>query len=189
MTGRRDSYIIASIAVAMTGAFCYLFFGVQQHKLSELRTSIGALEDQLARRTGDIAELSQIQANLKRANDWLADYSLRIPETAEVGNFVEEVSAIAERLGLRNQSVVPRSPEVRGAVTVLPIKISFQAPLGAMFDFLREIERLPRVARVTKLAVEQTEPDEEPVYRRAGELRTELTAQIYYEANRAGSRT
>lgn len=188
MTKRWDSYVVMSIAVGITAAFCFLFFWPQQRELTRLRTSVRAKESQLVRWTSEIAKLSQVEADLKQANELLTNYRTRVPDTAEVGDFVEEVSAIAERLGLRDQNIVPLTPEKRGPVTALPIKISFEAGFGAIFSFLREVEELPRVARVTELVVGYPDEDQDPVDRAGDRLRTELTMQIYYETTEAGSR-
>ena len=182
MANRRDSCILLTIAVGITAGFYFLLFAPQQRKLSGLRASLEALEDQLDRQTLNLAELPEVEAQLQRINELLADYRTRIPETAEVGNFVEEVSAIAERLGLRHRNVVPLAPERYGAVTALPIRISFEARFPALFDFLREIESLPRVARVTGLVVERPQAEEQPVDYVEGEFTTELTMQVFYGA-------
>jgi type IV pilus assembly protein PilO len=188
MKKRWDSYVIMSIAVGVTAAFCFLFFWPQQRELTRLRASVRAKEEQQVRWTSEIAKLSQVEADLKRANELLADYRTRVPDTAEVGDFMEEVSAIAERLGLRDQNIVPLTPETRGPVTALPIRISFEASFAAIFSFLREVEELPRVARVTELVVGYPDEDEDAGNRDGRYLKTELTMQIYYETTRAGSR-
>jgi len=182
MANRRDTCILLTIAVGVTAGVYFLLFAPQQRKLSQLRAAVGTLEAQLTHQTLDLAELSSVEEQLRRANELLADYRTRIPETAEVGDFVEEVSAIAERLGLRHQNIVPLAPERYGTVTALPIRIGFGARFPALFDFLREIESLSRVARVTGLVVERVEAEGQPVDYIAGELITELTMQIYYEA-------
>jgi type IV pilus assembly protein PilO len=188
MTKRWDSYVVISIAVGVTAAFCFLFYWPQQRELTRLRASVRAKEDQQVRWTSEIAKLSQVEAELKRANELLADYRTRVPASADVGDFVEEVSAIAQRLGLRNQNIAPLPPETRGPLTALPIRISFEANFPAIFSFLREVEELPRVARVTELTVGYPDEDEEAGDHDDGNLKTELTMQIYYEAASGESR-
>jgi len=183
MANRRDSYIMAGIAVGIAAGFYFLLFAPQQRKLSALRASIRTIEGQLVRQGVEVAGLPEIETNLKQANELLADYRTRIPAAADVGNIVEQVSAIAERLVLRNRNIEPMEPQKRGPVTALPIRISFEGAFSAAFNFLREVERLPRVARVTELIVEFNEPDDErPVGDLADGLRTELTLEVFYEA-------
>ncbi len=183
MTKRWDSYIVMSIGVGMTAAFFFLLLGPQRRNLSTLRTSAQAIRGQLARGTDAAAGLYRTEANIQRVNDLLVDYRTRITPTADVGSFVEEMSAIAAQLGLRDRRIVPLSPEVRGSIVVLPIRISFESGFAESFNFLRNLEHLPRAVRVTELVVERLlKPSEEPAGGEGGDLRTELTIRIFYEA-------
>lgn len=189
MTSRWDKYLTATLAVAMTSGFCFVVLEPQKRRLSALRTSIAAIEGQLAQRRAEVGELPEIDAKLKTADALLADFQTRIPADAELGDFVEDVSAIAERLGLGNRNIVPLTPQRQGAVTALPIRISFEAGFPAIFDFLRELERMPRVARVSELIVERARVGDEAVGGDEESLRTELVAQIFYRAPAPGQQT
>ena|GEM_PF-6290311 len=181
MTNRWDGYIMVGIAVVITAVFGFLLLGPWQHRLAGLRASIADMEEQLARGTIDVAELSEIETQLERAADLLTDYRTRVPLAAEVGDFVEAVSAVAERLGLRDRNIVPLAAERHGRVTVLPFRIAFDARFDAVFNFLRKVERLPRAARVTELVIVRPEHDNAAAGDEERELSTELTLQIYYE--------
>ncbi|MCK4659097.1 MAG: type 4a pilus biogenesis protein PilO [Phycisphaerae bacterium] len=176
-----DSYIVASVAVGMTAGFVFMFFLPQQRKLGNLRASIRNTREQLHRNNANIADLPQIQASLQRTRSLLAECQTRIPETAKLGDFVEEVSAIAEHLRLGNQNIVPQAPERLGGITTLPIRISFDADFPELFSFLRAIESLPRATRVTRLAVLRPPAGEEVPVDEHNKLRTELTMQIFHE--------
>lgn len=190
MMNRWDSYIVMSIGVGMTAAFCFVLFGPPRRELSVLIDSARTMRNHLSRGAATIAELSEIGADIQRANDLLDDYRTRVPATADVGAFVEKVSAVAERLGLRDWKVAPLVPEPHGSVMVLPVRISFESGFGESFSFLRDVERLPRAVQVTELVVErrQTDLSEEftgGVGTTSGlghGLRTELTMRIFYEA-------
>ena len=183
MKKRWDSYIIMSIGIGMTAAFCFLLLGPQRRELSTVLASARAMRGQLVRGTGTTAGLSRTEDDVQRANDLLADYRTRITPTAELGTFVEEVAAIAERLGLRERRIFPLTPEVHGSITVLPIQISFESGFAASFSFLRDVERLPRAVHVTELVVERAKEGDGGVVDGEGDsLRTELTVRIFHEA-------
>ncbi len=183
MTKRWDSYIVMSVGVGMTAAFCFLLLRPQRQDLSTLLTSAQAMRVQLARGIGVAAGLSSTETDLQRAKELLVEYQTRITPTAGVGSFVEEVAAIAARLRLRDRRIVPLTPEVRGSIMVLPIRISFESGFAESFSFLRNVERLPRAVRVTELVIERLlGPSGGPEDGEVGELRTELTMRIFYEA-------
>ncbi len=183
MARRWDSYVVMSIGVGMTAAFCFLLFGPQQRELSTMLTSARAMREQLARGSGALAGFSTAEADMLQASDLLADYSLRVPPSAEVGAFVEDVSAIAARLELRNHTMVPLARETRGTLAVLPIRISFESGFRESFSFLHDVEHLARAVRVTELAVERlSEPRGTSAGDEGDAVRTELTMQVFYEA-------
>jgi len=183
MRRRWDSYMVICIGVGMTAAFCFLLLGPQKQDLSVLRTSAQTMRSQLARGAGTIAGRSDTEIEIRRINEQLAGYRSRITPTADVGAFIEEVSAIAAQLNLRDRTIVPQASERRGSIWVLPIRISFVSGFAESFNFLRNIECLPRAVRVTELVVERLQgADGEPVQRDEGQVRTKLAVQIFYEA-------
>ncbi|MCP4591183.1 MAG: type 4a pilus biogenesis protein PilO [bacterium] len=184
---RRNTYIVAAVAVGITAAYALLLLAPQLRRLSTMRSSITALEEQLASGAVDVAGLSQVEANLQRTSALLADHATRIPPEARVGSFVEEMSSIAGRLGLRDQNIVPKPPLQFGTVATLPIQISFVADSAVTHAFLRELESLPRVVQITSVAMERTESVGESRKRGRFELSTEMSVQIFYEVSDTGT--
>jgi len=183
MTRRWDSYLVIFIGVGMTATFCFLLLGPQKQDLSALRTSARTMRDQLARGAGNIAGRAQTEVDIGNLTKKVSNYSTRILPDADVGAFVEQVSAIAERLELHDRTIVPQESEQRGLIMVLPIRITFVSGFAESFAFLRDVEQLPRAVRVTELTVERlTDSKGEPVFEAGGALRTELTIQVFYEA-------
>ncbi len=182
MSSRVQSYIVMSTGVGMTIAFCFLLFGPQRRDLSALLVSARIMRQQLARGNAAVAQLSEIKSSVEQSNTLLVDYRTRITLAADVGSFVEQASAIAERLALRNRRITPMSPETHGPITALPIQISYESDFDGSFSFLREIESLPRAVHVTDLLVRRVDRDERRADSEPGVLRTELTMRIFYES-------
>ena len=181
MTNRWESCVVISIGVGMTATFCFLLFGPQDREMTAMLTSTQNLRYQLGGRATAAGRLSEIKAERQQAASMLHDFRTRIPVTPEVGTFVEEISAIAQHLSLRARRIVPLSPQRHGPVTVLPVQMSFTSSFADSFDFVRDVERLPRAVQVSDLVVERIDADEESTEGAGGDLRTELTMRIFYE--------
>lgn len=179
---RWDGYITMTVAIGLTALFGLLFFGPNRRDFQALRASTRSAKDQLTGTYNAVARLSELKASNKQENNLLADYHTCITSSADLGRFVEDVSAIADRLGLGDRKIVPLAPQTLGRVMVLPIRISFVSGFGASFDFLREVERLPRAVRIMEFVVERVTPDYKAGDGEESELRTELAVQIFYES-------
>ena len=182
MTRRWDSYIVMSVAVGMTLACGAWLYQPGQRELSTLLASAQAMRDQLARGSSTFSDLTGVRTDVRNANDLLADYRTQISPSPNVGTFIEEVSAIASRLGLRNRTIVPQAPRAYGTIVMLPIEISFESAFDKSFDFLRSVERLARAVQIAVFAVKRVDEEEGFSPHRETLLRTELTLRVFYEA-------
>lgn len=196
MATRKDSFVVISLGVAMALAFWLLLLGPHRRDLAALRTSARIIESQVLIGSAAIAGLSEIRGDIAKLSGVPIEFSKRVRTTADVGSFVKDVSRLAERLGLREARIIPLAPVTHGLITVLPIKISYESRFGASFNFVRDVERMPRTVRVTDLAVQRMgtgEPNARPptVSQESGFPRcsTELTIHLYCESIEVESRT
>lgn len=166
---------MAAIAVALGAAYWYGVDRPLARRLSTARDEMNALRAGRASRAATDAERHELDDRLRQAELALTDFESRIPRSADLGRFIEDVSDIAGRAGLRDQHIEPHPPESRGLFVVLPIRMDFASGFEGAFAFLRGLEELHRVARVSELKVARPEPFE-------GLLRAELTIQIFYQA-------
>lgn len=182
MKKRLDSYIVMSVAVGMTVACGIWLYKPGQRELSTLLASARAMRDQLIRGSSTFSDLSDVRTDVSNAHDLLADYRIQITPSPDVGTLIEEVSAVALRLGLRNRTIVPQTPSTHGTIVMLPIEISFESAFDKSFDFLRSVERLPRAVQIAEFAVKRIDAVNSFGRHYGNLLRTEMTLRIFYEA-------
>jgi Tfp pilus assembly protein PilO len=147
----------------------------QHRKLAAIRSEIGLLRAEVAAEQARAGDLGALSERIRQAEAALGEFQRRVPRTAELGEFVAELSEIGVRVGLRDQNLAPLSPEPRNPLVIQPIRIEFLAEFDAAFEFLRAVEGMPRVARVSEMKLAHPEP-----FR--GELRAEMIIQVFYEA-------
>lgn len=175
MAARRDSLTMIAGAAALGAIY---WFGVdrpQQGRLAALRTEIGLIREELAAGTTKADERKELGERILATEASLEDFEHRVPASAELGVFIAEVSGIADRLGLREQDLEPLGAESRGGLMVVPVRMAFVGPFDATFGFLRDVTEMTRIVRVSELKLERPEP-----FR--GELKAQMTLQVFYEA-------
>ncbi len=177
-----DSLIVISVAVGMTLACGAWLYKPGQREVATLLVSAQAMRDQIARGTATVSGLASVRSDVRNANDVLTEYATMITPTADVGSFIEEVSAAASELGLRNRAIIPQTPEGCGTIVMLPIEISFESVFAKSFDFLRTIERLPRAVQIASFSIKRANGTTDPDPGEEATLRTKLTLRIFYEA-------
>lgn len=173
----------------MTGAFWLFLFGPHLRDLSALRAFAETIQKQIALGGRTITGFSGLDGDIQEIKEVSTGFRHRVTPTANVGPFVKEISQIAARLGLRDPKIVPLTPITHGAITILPIQISYESRYADSFNFVRDVERLRRAVRVTEFAVERHEIDERAAVTMDGFSSTILTVHLYCESIGAGSTT
>jgi Tfp pilus assembly protein PilO len=175
MNERRDSLIMIAAALGLGAIYWYGVDRPQQRKLALLRDEIALLREDVALRDAKRGDMGELEKRLAAAESALGTFRTRIPGSAELGSFVAEVSKMADGRGLRERNLVPLEPQPHGGLMALPIRMGFLASFEATFAFLRDVSESPRVTRVSELKLERPDP-----FR--GEVKAELTLQVFYEA-------
>lgn len=138
---------------------------MRKEKLSQLQ-AVTAQAPDLARATEEIKQsISQIEA--------------RMPSSKELDNVLRDVATIATKCGLR----VPKFNRVEnvlaaGSAMEQQLDVEIAGEFGGFYSFLLEIEKLPRITRLTDMKLERVPNlDKE----KDGMLRAHFKLSIYYQ--------
>ena len=180
MTHQRDQLLTGLLAVAVTTAFAFAVYVPHRRQIQRFQTEAAALQEEVKRRTGKLQQLQQIQESCRLAEPEAYDFENRIPPTARLGRFLEQIAVVAQRHEVRDPEVEPLHPVGCDAGEVLPVRMQFVSGFASTFGFLQAIESLPRVATVSELHlwVTQRGPDM---------LNADLTVRIYYQKSPGGT--
>jgi Tfp pilus assembly protein PilO len=101
-------------------------------------------------------QLEQLQAAAKDApkdRKRLAVLQRQIPPTADLPGIIRALNNTADRSGVDFMTLAPGQPAPAGAISVVPIQITIEGGFFAVDQYLYLLEHLPRVSKVTTLAV------------------------------------
>lgn len=141
-----------------------------------------------AARQADIAEKSTALAELKRATDTVRDvdrkiaelqqatafFESKLPRAQEIDKVLREVWQLAEHNNLQIKSVKPAAVRRMNGYSEKPIETTLGGDFGGFYEFLLQLEKLPRLTRVTQMNLTK-------IAERDGEMQAQLTLSIFFE--------
>lgn len=174
-------FIFLVVMVALLG--CTYFFVFSRTNASKLarQTEIAhkrrALFD-LKQSTAGIEDLNRKIADLQKAIDY---FDSKLPQEREFDTILKEVSEMAEHNSLQTKTVRTLKAERGPLYSEQPIQMSLSGDFGNFYQFLLEMEKLPRITRVTQMSLQK-------ISDRDGEMQASMTLSIFFEPDTGSSR-
>jgi len=150
--------------------------GVVAPNMRNLRTTrqrISNLQGDLQMLNLRVEKAMRVFEAVRNRESALARFNAAIPKRVQLGEFLEEVDRLAQDAGLKNKNVTPSEVFAQRDLGCLPIQINFSGEFSSVYEFLENVEKLPRVARVQQ--VELVADDESP-----NELNSSMTLHVYF---------
>lgn len=127
-----------------------------QAATEQRRAELVALE-RVARRITDVKD------EIRRLEAALTSFENRLPQQREIDVVLREVWRIAEARSLVTRSVRTTSVETMPRYSSQPITISLEGTFEGFYQFLLDLERLPRLTKVRQLQIAKSPADERMV--------------------------
>jgi len=146
------SQLIAGTAVA-AAIFVLGAYLPQSRRLRALRSAVAAVQARVEDRAGRLAQCGARHDDLAQARVRLAGFEEAVPESENLGDLLADISRLAADLHLSEQNVTPSAAVPFGEVSCLPLEVRMHGSFAALFEFIRRIESLPRLARVERASL------------------------------------
>lgn len=173
------SLIWAAAILAGSAAFFLIVARPQTARARELRQTVRKERAEMAARFQLLEVLARIEKDVAALTAQTADFDQRIPGTPMLGGVLEELARMAQKEGLRLDTMEPGEPVRTGEVSALPISIEARGPFSGAHALLREIERMPRLTRIDRFA--SVADEEHP-----GHVTVTLDLRIFCQASERG---
>ncbi|MEM7624777.1 MAG: type 4a pilus biogenesis protein PilO [Planctomycetota bacterium] len=151
------------------------------------------LKDRLARQDEIVSREKQIQqvakatenvpdveAEIQKLQNAIAHFQNQLPNDREVETLLPEIWNLAGEHGLSAKSVRPEKSVPAAEYEELPIKIEIVGDFDGFYEFIQDIEKLPRITRMPRIKIEKLKQSND-----AGVVKANLTLSIFYEGGRA----
>lgn len=187
--GLRDLAFVA-VLIAVPIASYFFVFKPRNEEIAKARAEINAKNvrlDNLRRLTGRIGDLGR---EIVEREEELDRLNQKLPDREGVDRILEQVTQLAQKSNLLVRSVKGEKVAPAGLAMELPLKTTIEGNFDGFYQFLLDVESLPRITRVhqmkiTKLGMGPRDNPEETV---SGSMRAEFTLSIYFNDGGNGSK-
>jgi type IV pilus assembly protein PilO len=180
--GLREFVFFVVLLAVPVASFFYLF-KPQNDDIRQARTEIQAKQAKLDRLAQAAAKIDDMQQAIEQGRKSIELIEAKLPSEQGVENILEQVWQIAKRNKLMVRSVKSDNPVPAARYRELPLKVVMEGEFDGFYQFMLELENLPRITRMHQLKLARaagkpgTPQDEMP----PGSMRAEFTLSIYFE--------
>ena len=119
----------------------------------------------ISKRSVELIQMEKDLLRLRRALDIsrerLNGINKRIPESADIGSFIQELDKVIKKNQIKLTSIRPL-PSLKGEYLVrIPINLVCKGSFGRIFELLRDLEGMERVVLVEKMMISRPEVTQE----------------------------
>jgi type IV pilus assembly protein PilO len=170
---RQFLFFVVLLAVPLASFF--LVFRPQNREIARAKLEIDhkqAMLEKLKQATGQSADLARANQEIRQSIDAI---QARLPTTKEMDEVLRQVSGLASKSGLK----VPHfrksdKSQAAGMAVEQPIDVEITGDFDGFYNFLLDLEQLPRITRIPDLEITRSEQSD-------GEMKAKFTLSIYYE--------
>lgn len=179
--GFRDLAFVAVLMAVPIASYFFVFAPRNEEILrarSEITTKNARLENlhRLTSRIGDLGrEIAEREEELEKLNQ-------KLPDREGVDRILEQVTQLAQKSDLAVRSVKGEKVAPAGMAMELPLKTVIEGNFDGFYQFLLDLESLPRITRVHQLKILKLGmgPRDNDQITVGGAMRAEFTLSIYF---------
>ena len=171
--GVRELIFIA-VMIGLLGSSYFLVF----NKANEKRVAVQAEIDRKQKALAELEQATSGTDDLKQKIDDLQKaisiVENKLPQEREIDKVLKEVWQMAEANNLQTKTIRTMKSERAASFSEQPIEMSLAGDFEGFYVYLQQLEKLPRLTRVTKM-------DLNKMNNREGAMEATLTLSIFFE--------
>ena len=161
--------ITAVVLAGMSASYLTFDLGAKRKRLIQQENEMithGSRDLDLAK-----SQLQYLTNSLQTVEKDLESLKRRIPESAEIGEFLKQLDACTQRNSITLLSVQPHSAHREKLYTRIPIRMLFKGSFGRVYRMLYELETMDLALVIEKMMMNELKESDE--------CQVDLTANIF----------
>jgi type IV pilus assembly protein PilO len=171
--GARELIFLAVMIGLLGSSYFFVFARANSTRLIK--------EQELAAKQKSLMELSQSTAGIEDLKGRIVElqraieyFDSKLPQERDFDSILRELSELAQRNSLATKTVRTLKSVRDAAYSEQPIQMSMTGSFEGFYQFLLELEKLPRITRVTQMNLQK-------INDREGQMTATLTVSIFFE--------
>jgi type IV pilus assembly protein PilO len=168
------------VMLGLLGSSYYFVFTKSNQKKAELLVEIRAKQTALGNLQAATAGIEDLNRKIEELQKAITFFESKLPQEKEVDKILKEVWQMAEANSLQTKTIKTLSTQRGPNYSEQPIELSLAGDFKGFYSFLLQLEKLPRITRVTDMALQK-------INDRDGEMQAKMTLSIFFEPDTGGS--
>lgn len=143
----------AMVSLALLALGAWVVAAPLEAQRSEHLQRSAHLDRLIARRAGVEREHARLSEELQAVRRRKEEIRRRITDSAQVGEFLRQVSRVADDVGVRLREFRPGQATRTGQYGVVRIELHCNGGYRGICEFLEQLDKLPRLATVDRLDI------------------------------------
>ncbi|KPK77217.1 MAG: hypothetical protein AMJ79_04020 [Phycisphaerae bacterium SM23_30] len=157
--GFREILFLLLLTAIPIGAYCWVFKPANL-RIESQRRDIEAKVQKLASLRTAMVGIENLNEEVAKLKEAVGFFEAKLPQHHEIHRVLEQVTKIVKRHRLETKSFKTLKPQMMAAYAEQPIKMEVGGDFNAYYQFLLELEKLPRITKVKDMKLEKTENKE-----------------------------
>jgi type IV pilus assembly protein PilO len=180
--GIRELIFFVVLLAVPVASFFYVF----KPRNEEIRVGtqeITTKQDKLNMLAAVSAKIEDIGLAIEQGRDSIRQIEAKLPSEGDVEGILEQVWQIAKRNKLTVKSVKSQPPVPAALYMELPLKMVLEGEFDGFYQFLLELENLPRITRLHQMKLERAAGKGGPTDNNIppGFMKADFVLSIYFE--------
>lgn len=185
--GLREFIFFVVLLAVPVASFFYLF-KPRNDEIRQANAEIQAKQGKLDRLAAAASRIDDMQLAIEQGRQSIQLIEAKLPNEQGVDGILEQVWQIAKRNKLTVKSVKSQAALPAARYMELPLKVIMEGEFDGFYQFLLELETLPRITRMhmvklTRLTGKDATAEDFP----PGWMKADFTLSIYFEPQKSGN--
>ncbi|MBI5555253.1 MAG: type 4a pilus biogenesis protein PilO [Elusimicrobia bacterium] len=156
--------IMAAVIVLSLASAYFSLFRKQLKQLSSLQTQLRAMETSFAKIKKDESYVPRLEKEIIDNKQKISLIKKRIPTDLSVAELVQSLAQIGAKLGIKEYtSLVPGEIMALDKYIMVPVRVTFHCEYPQLIEYLKELEKMERLARIDGIRIRTNEQDPEEI--------------------------
>ena len=166
--------IFVLVMLGLLGSTNYFVFSKSNKRKAERLADIRARQTALSNLQQATAGIEDLNHKIDELQKAITFFESKLPQEKEVDKILKEVWQMAEQNQLQTRTIKTLKSERGPSYSEQPIQMSLSGNFNGFYAFLLQLEKLPRITRVTQMQLQK-------ISDREGEMQAMVTLSIFFE--------
>jgi type IV pilus assembly protein PilO len=169
---RKVVFFILLVGVACV-AYQFMIKPANKH-LAEQKARVEEKTARLAQFERATAAAEGLNRQVEMLQQAVQFFESKLPPTSEIDKVLRDITVISEKQGLKPKTIRTLKRKDNSGYVEQPLKMELVGNFNSFYDFLLQLEKLPRIMKIRELKLQKENQYE-------GEVKTDFVVSIFFQ--------